>query len=129
MRHQLARILERGELRDPLLAGRSLTVTEVSVSPDLRKAAVFIAPLGGEGADEIMEPLQKAASFLRHRLGGIMHLKHLPQLTFLADNSFDYAAQMGDLIHEAKTRDGASADLHPDDEAPLDSEKDARDGA
>lgn len=38
LRHVIASILERGDIRDPDVAGRAVTVTEVSVSPDLRNA-------------------------------------------------------------------------------------------
>ena len=47
LRHALARILARGELRDPVLVEVSLTVTEVRLSPDLKNATAFVVPLGG----------------------------------------------------------------------------------
>src|SRR3546814_13737232 len=51
LRHALSALLARGELRDPHLAGISLTVTEVRVSPDLKNAAAFVVPLGGGHPD------------------------------------------------------------------------------
>ena len=48
MRHLLAEHLIRGDLRDPRLAGRHLTVAEVRVSRDLKSATVFTTELGGE---------------------------------------------------------------------------------
>ncbi len=116
LRHQLARIVERGELRDPLLAGKSLTVTEVSVSPDLRNATAFVAPLGGGDAEEIIAPLQRAAPFLRRRLGRAVRLKYTPQLTFSADKSFDYAAHIQDLLDRAKIKDREGRQLALEDE-------------
>ena len=47
VRHILANLLERGEVRDPDVAGKVITVTEVSVSPDLRNAAVYVVEMGG----------------------------------------------------------------------------------
>jgi ribosome-binding factor A len=117
LRHQLALIVERGELRDPGLAGKSLTVTEVSVSPDLRNATAFVAPLGGGDAEEIIEPLQRAAPFLRRRLARSVRLKYTPQLTFAADKSFDNAAHIENLLDRAKIRDGLGAQSPGKDEA------------
>ena len=54
LRHALAWILERGKVRDPDLKGVSVTVTEVRVSPDLRKATVFVIPLGGGETEAVV---------------------------------------------------------------------------
>ena len=56
LRHVLAEILGRGDLHDPALAGKSITVSEVRPSPDMRHATVFVMPLGGAGdVAEIVE--------------------------------------------------------------------------
>ncbi len=47
LRHALATILTRGDIRDDDLAGVSVTVTQVKPSPDMRHATVFVEPLGG----------------------------------------------------------------------------------
>ena len=47
LRKAMVEILERVELRDPDIAGVSITVSEVSISPDLKTAMVFVMPLGG----------------------------------------------------------------------------------
>ena len=54
IRHALAEILLRGELRDPVLSAASITVSEVSVSPDLKNATVFVMPLGGKSTSEVL---------------------------------------------------------------------------
>ena len=48
IRHCLAAVLNRGDLRDPDLRGVSITVSEVRLSPDLRNATAYVMPLGGE---------------------------------------------------------------------------------
>ena len=50
MRHALARIFERGELHDPALHEAPLTVTEVRVAPDLKRATAYVMPLAGRNA-------------------------------------------------------------------------------
>ena len=60
LRHALAEILARGELRDPELAGLQVTVTEVRVSPDLRAATAFVVPFGGGDAAALAKALNRA---------------------------------------------------------------------
>lgn len=119
LRHALAWMLERGEVRDPGLHGRSITVTEVRISPDLKNATVFVVPLGGGDASEEVEALNRAAPFLRHRAAEKVQLRHVPKLGFRADDSFDNASHIDSLLHDPKVaRDLADepndADIDPD---------------
>lgn len=98
LRHILAEILGRGDLRDPDLTGRSITVSEVRVSPDMRNATVFVLPLGGAEEKAVVEALGRAAAYLRSEVGRKLHLKYLPQLTFVGDTSFDTADEIGRLL-------------------------------
>ena len=98
LRHILAEILARGDLRDPDLAGRSITVSEVRVSPDMRNATAFVLPLGGGDEDEVVAALERAATFLRNEVGRKLHLKYLPNLSFLRDTSFDTARDIDKLL-------------------------------
>ena len=102
LRHALARILARGELRDPHLAGVSLTVTEVRVSPDLKNAAAFVVPLGGGDLEPIVAALNHAASFLRGQLAHEVQLRYTPRLSFQADRSFDEAAHINEILHHPR---------------------------
>lgn len=104
MRHVLAQILARDELRDPAIAGRQITVTEVRVSPDLRNATVFVVPLGGAGLEELVSALNHAAGFFRNRLGQEMRLRFLPRLRFAADHSFDEAARIDSILERGSVR-------------------------
>lgn len=100
IRHALARVFERGLLRDPALFGVSVTVTEVRVSPDLRNALAFVMPLGGGDSQAVAEALGRAAPFLKREVARSVHLKYVPNLTFEADPSFDYAGRIENLLHE-----------------------------
>lgn len=100
LRHALAWILERGEVRDPGLHGMSVTVTEVSASPDLRNATAYVMSLGGEDMEGALGALNRAASFLRHRIAQQIELKYVPRLTFKADTSFDQAQHIDELLHD-----------------------------
>lgn len=98
LRHALARVLERGHIHDPNLAGQSITVTEVRSSPDLKNATAFVMPLGGVEVDSTVEALNRAAGFLRREVAARVHIKYLPKIVFKADPSFDEAGRIGDLL-------------------------------
>jgi ribosome-binding factor A len=106
LRHALAQILERGELRDPDLVGQAVTVTEVRMSPDIRNATVFVAPLGGENTEKIVAALGRAVPFLRRRIGELVRLRYVPNLRIEPDTSFDYAEHIGRRLAEVATEPG-----------------------
>ena len=101
LRHALAWILERGDIRDPALAGRPVTVTEVRVSPDLRNATVYVVPLGGgETAEaETLDGFKRVRAYLRHELAHRVHLKYVPDLSFALDDTFDAADRIDAILH------------------------------
>ncbi|MGI9413122.1 MAG: ribosome-binding factor A, partial [Hyphomicrobiales bacterium] len=80
IRHALAEIFARGEIRDPDLQDVTVTVVEVSVSPDLKNAIAFVVPLGGAKADEMMAGLERCRKFIRGQVGKRVALKHMPAL-------------------------------------------------
>ena len=116
VRHALARILARGELRDPQIAEVSLTVTEVRVSPDLKNATAFVVPLGGGDLGPVVGALNKAAGFLRGQLGTEVTLRYTPRLSFEPDVSFDEAAKVREILSRPSVRRDVQSD--PEDPAP-----------
>lgn len=119
VRHALAWVLERGDLRDPALAKTPITVTEVRVSPDMKNATCFVTPLGGgtpEAVKEVVDALERAKKFLRHQVANTVELKHTPTLNFLHDISFDEASHIDSLLHRPEVaRDLVSS--HDDEDA------------
>lgn len=116
IRHVLAGILAKGELRDPALSGVAITVSEVRPSPDLKSATAYVMPLAGENQGEIIAALNRAAGHLRGRLGQSVHLKFTPALKFVADESFDDAAHINALLRG----DRVARDLDSGDEPAAD---------
>ena len=98
VRHVLARVIEREEFRDPTLTGVPITVSEVRISPDLKKATAFVLPLGGGNANSLVHALSRAAPFLRWRIGQEMSLRHVPSISFQPDPSFDEAQRIQQLL-------------------------------
>jgi ribosome-binding factor A len=110
IRHALAWIVERGEIRDPRLAGVPITVTEVRLGPDLRNATVFVIPLGGLDAAAVVDALDNIKPFLRRRIAQEVRLKYVPGLTFVADISFDRADHVRHLLRDPEVARDLSED-------------------
>lgn len=100
LRHALAAIFSRDELRDPALAGQSITVSEVRVAPDLMRATVFVTPLGGGDVAGVVAALNRAAPFLRSQVVKAVQLRRAPELSFTPDTSFDYAHRIDEALRE-----------------------------
>ena len=99
IRHVLAGVFARHEVRDPELAGADITVTEVRIGPDLKHATAFVARLGREDIDLLLPALKRAAPFLRAQVAHGVRLKFAPDLTFQADRALVYASKIERLLH------------------------------
>jgi ribosome-binding factor A len=98
IRHLLAALLERGNMRDPDLREASITVTSVDVSPDLRNATAFVMPLGGQDATRLLAAMKRAAPWFRAQVGERAGLRHAPEIRFQLDRTFDEAERIGALL-------------------------------
>jgi len=98
LRHALADVLRRGDIRDADLVGISVTVTQVKPSPDMRHATVFVEPLGGKNADVIVKALNRNKGYLRGEMGHHIALKFTPELRFVEDTSFAEAEKIETLL-------------------------------
>lgn len=99
IRHLLADIFARDVIRDHELSGVVITVTEVRVSPDLRRATAFVTRLGRSDVDKLLPALKRVSTFLRSQLARSLRLRVAPDLTFMADTSIDYAMEVNSLLH------------------------------
>lgn len=111
IRHILARLLMRGDLHDPALAGVSVTVSEVRISPDLKNATAFAMPLSGKGVEDVLKGLNRSAPYLRSQVAQELQLRYAPALSFIEDKSFDEAHHIDELLRSERVK----RDLKPDD--------------
>jgi ribosome-binding factor A len=118
VRHALVDILREEDWADPALAGVSVTVSQVRMSPDLKHAVCFVEPLGGIHAPEVVAALNRAAKFMRGRLGRLIDMRFTPDLRFIHDDTFDTANYMDRLLADPRVR----ADVEKPDEEPFDNE-------
>jgi ribosome-binding factor A len=112
LRHALAEILRRNDIRDPDLDGVSVTITQVKPSPDMRYATVYCEPLGGEHAKEIVAALNRHKGFLRGEMGRLITTKFTPDLRFVEDESFAEAQKIENILKSPEVqRDLKASDL------------------
>jgi ribosome-binding factor A len=99
IRHVLAAVFGRGEVRDPDLTDVLITVTEVRLSPDLKHATAFVTRLGRSDIDAKLPALRRAAPFLRTQIARALRLRYAPEVHFQADTSLDNAMHIDALLH------------------------------
>ena len=100
VKQALGMLFIRDEAKLPNLSTKEITVTEVRMSPDLKTAKIYIMPLGGKNAEEIIEKLKEFSFMIRKTLSKKIVMKFLPKLYFVKDNSFDYAEKIENLIKQ-----------------------------
>ena len=98
IRHAVADILARGEVRDEAFDRHPLTIPAVRMSPDLKLATILVMPLGGKGAGATVEALERHKKELRALVARRINLKFAPDLRFVLDMSFDDQARMDALL-------------------------------
>tara|TARA_B100000029_G_scaffold516253_1_gene627999 strand:+ start:7517 stop:7915 length:399 start_codon:yes stop_codon:yes gene_type:complete len=98
------------ELKDPRIG--FVTVTLVDVSIDLRHAQVYFSVLGTElDQEKSLKSLQKATGFIRTKLGPRIKLRHIPELLFRYDESFDYAQRISNVINSLEITDSENNEI------------------
>ena len=90
IRRTLSDVLNRADIHDPELNRMSITVGEVSCSPDLKIATVHVMPLmGSVPVEDAIAALSRNKHELRRRISAELTLKYAPDLRFRPDAVFD----------------------------------------
>ena len=105
VKQNLGELLIRNEAKIPLINSKLITVTEVKMTPDLKTARVYVIPLGGIDTKETVKILTDYSHLVRKALAKRLDIKFLPKLTFVEDNSFEYAEKIENIIKEIKKND------------------------
>ncbi len=117
VRKALIESLARGVIYDPIIEDAQPTISEVRASPDLKRATVYVSPLGGGDPSALLKALKNRAGLLRAEVSRKVNLRVTPALSFVADDSFDRASDLNELIH--------SPDVARDLQKAIDDEGDA----
>ncbi len=105
VKQNLGQLFLRNEAKIPLFNTKLITVTEVRMTPDLKTARVYVIPLGGIDTKETVKILTEYSHLVRKALSKRLDIKFLPKLTFVEDNSFEYAEKIERIIKENKYND------------------------
>ena len=98
VRRCIADILSKNELYEDSLSNVPITVSEVRCSSDLKLATVFVLPLGGQNAKEVVLGLARQKNAIKKILSKTLNLKFVPDLRFLEDLTFDRMDQTNKLL-------------------------------
>ena len=102
IRREISDLLQR-QVKDPRL-GNFIAVTEVSASPDLRYAKVYVSCISSEEEkQELLNILAAASGFLRNELARRLRLRRIPELSFHWDDSIERGAHLLELIDQVST--------------------------
>lgn len=117
VRHALAEVLQRGEVRDDLVEKTVISVSEVRMSPDLKIATAFVSPLGAADDEAVIKALAKNAKFIRGRVSGALRqMKFMPEFRFRLDTSYDNMSRIDELLRSPEV----ARDLDHDEDSKED---------
>ena len=105
VKQNLGQLFIRNEAKIPSINSKLITVTEVRMTPDLKTARVYVIPLGGIDTKETVKILTEYSHLVRKALSKRLDIKFLPKLTFVEDNSFEYAEKIEKIIKKNREDD------------------------
>lgn len=113
VRMEVADILMR-KIKDPRV--RSVTVTDVELTNDLRIARVFVTALGTDAeTKDVFAGLSKASGFVRSELGRRLTLRYLPEVVFVKDVSGQRGDRILQLLNELHDKTDVASQGSADD--------------
>ncbi|OJY01143.1 MAG: ribosome-binding factor A [Rhizobiales bacterium 62-17] len=121
VRHAMSELLARGALNDAVLDAHVVTVPKVKMSPDLKLATIFVMPLGGKDATEVLKALDHHKKFLRGEVARKINLKFAPEIRFKMDDSFDNSARIDALLNSPRVRQDLNQESSSQDPSSQDS--------
>jgi ribosome-binding factor A len=113
VRHAIADMLARGDVHDPVIEGHLITVPEVRMTADLRLATIYIMPLAGRDADDVLAAFGRHKKYLRAEIAHRINLKFAPDIRFRVDERFAEAERIDRLLRSPEVKRDIE---HKDDE-------------
>lgn len=108
MKQELARIFQT-RVKDPHI--QMLTITQVSVTPDLSLARVYLNIMGDEKQRATtLAALERANSFVRREVGQVLKTRIVPELRFIYDDTLDYADSIEKLFRKIHEDDNSKSE-------------------
>ncbi len=94
----IARIFNQEQIVLSEINVKFVTITEVRISKDFKSARVYFVPLNGLKSELYLETLNKHSNVIKFEVAKAWTAKFMPNLKFIADESFDYAQKIENII-------------------------------
>jgi ribosome-binding factor A len=112
VRAAITQVLQRGEIRDPLIEATVIAISEVRMSPDLKLATAYVTPLGERDHEALVAALNRNARAIRKYISPMLRqMKYMPEVRFRDDTSFDNYQKIDELLRSPEV----ARDLDDDD--------------
>ena len=82
-----------------------VTITSCDVTNDLSFAKVYVTVLADDKKESTMKALKDASGFIRSELYDRVDIRHIPELTFVYDESIEYGKKIENIIEEIKKQE------------------------
>ncbi|MBR6663954.1 MAG: 30S ribosome-binding factor RbfA, partial [Alphaproteobacteria bacterium] len=96
----IVNFIDRGEVRNLEGIDTLVTVTKVTVSPDLKYCTVWFMTNNGNYLQEVLGGLQLAANFFRKQVAAKTSLRYVPEINFRVDKTFEAVDEIEKLLHD-----------------------------
>ena len=104
LRAALVEILQRGLTKEPLLDNEMITINYVDVSPDLKHVKFFFLPFNEKKKEDFLEAFKRANKVIRREIGQRVHLKYVPTINFVFDNSNTEVRKLDKIFASKKVK-------------------------
>ena len=104
LRAALVEILQRGLTKEPLLDNEMITFNYVDVSPDLKHVKFFFLPFNEKKKEDFLEAFKRANKVIRREIGQRVHLKYVPTINFVFDNSITEVRKLDKIFASKKVK-------------------------
>ena len=104
LRHLISSVLLRETFYDQIIETNDITITEVSVSPDLKNAKIYVMPLGGKQKLEVVNSLNKVKGRIKKLISSSITLRQIPKINFIIDESFENAKNIDDILRKIRNK-------------------------
>ena len=104
LRAALVEVLQRGLTKEPLLDNEMITINYVDVSPDLKHVKFFFLPFNEKKKEDFLEAFKRANKVIRKEIGQRVHLKYVPTINFVFDNSITEVRKLDKIFASKKVK-------------------------
>ena len=104
LRAALVEILQRGLTKEPLLDNEMITINYVDVSPDLKHVKFFFLPFNEKKKEDFLEAFKRSNKVIRREIGQRVHLKYVPTINFVFDNSITEVRKLDKIFASKKVK-------------------------